>query len=443
MSGRVSRARQGHVQQVVLPFATELLIQMCCRIGQVVHVEEVAQIEMGSSPSGVSCNESGEGTPLLGGPADLGLFLPEAKRWTTTPTKLCAKDDILICVRATIGEPRWSDGVYCVGRGLAFVRPKGNSTSRDFLFHVLEGNQSQLRSKGTGTTFKTVSKSDLATLPFPVVPMEIQDSIGRFLQWLAHHSDSRVDWSQAPVLPPQLQSQGRVVVRIEELAAQIHEARSLHLQSTEEIDGLFISKLRAVVQECGSQSRNLPFTDITTLERRPVNVVLDQHYREIGVYCFSKGIFHKPPRTGADVGGKDLYEIRAGDFILQITFAWEGAVALAGKTEDGLFGSVRYLTFRVNEEICSPRYLLTYMKTPEAIAQLAKISPGSAGRNRVLSVKRLKEVLVPVVPLDAQKWLNDELQAAVDALRGLQAETAAELDALLPAILDRAFRGEL
>ena len=243
-------------------------------------------------------------------------------------------------------------------------------------------------------------------------------------------------------LPP-LAEQRRVVARIEALAAQIHEARTLRQHTIEAVDNLFISKLRAVVQECGNHSKKLPFTDITTLERRPVTVNLDEQYREIGVYCFGKGIFHKSPRTGAEVGGKDLYEIRAGDFILQITFAWEGAVALAGEAEDGLFGSVRYLTFRVNEKICSPRYLLTYMKTPEAIAQLARISPGSAGRNRVLSVKHLKEVLVPVVPLDAQKWLNDALQAEVDALKRLQAETAAELAALLPAILDRAFKGEL
>ena len=37
----------------------------------------------------------------------------------------------------------------------------------------------------------------------------------------------------------------------------------------------------------------------------------------------------------------------------------------------------------------------------------------------------------------------DALQAEVDALKRLQAETAAELDALLPALLDRAFKGEL
>ncbi len=121
----------------------------------------------------------------------------------------------------------------------------------------------------------------------------------------------------------------------------------------------------------------------------------------------------------------------------------EGAVALAGADEDGLFGSTRYLTFQVDEALCTKRYLHAYMTTREAIAQLAAISPGAAGRNRVLSVKRLNEVLVPVLPLDCQEWLDQGLLKRLAALKTHQTATAAALDALLPSVLDRAFRGEL
>lgn len=243
-------------------------------------------------------------------------------------------------------------------------------------------------------------------------------------------------------LPP-LAEQQRLVARIDELAAQVREARTARQQAVEEAEALIATKLWATIQGCGTEVRYLPFTDLARLERRPVTVQPHQQYQEIGVYSFGKGIFHKTPRTGAEVGDKDLYQIRAGDFILQITFAWEGAVALAEQSDHGLYGSVRYLTFRVNEGICSPRYLLAYMKMPEAITQLGTISPGSAGRNRVLSVKRLREVMVPVVPLEYQGWMTEALKAELDALKRLQAETAAELDALLPSILDRAFKGEL
>jgi len=243
-------------------------------------------------------------------------------------------------------------------------------------------------------------------------------------------------------LPPVLE-QRRIVARIEALAAEIAHARQLRNQAAEEAEALFASKLRHTIQRCGSSVRMVPLDEVATLVRRPVKVELEKNYREIGVFCFGRGIFHKTPRSGAEVGGKELIQIHAGDVILQVTFSWEGAVALAENRDHGLCGSVRYLTFRANENLCSPRYLHTYLRTPEAIRELARISPGSAGRNRVLSVKRLNEVMIPIVPLPEQAWLTDALQAELDALKRLQAETAAEIDALLPAVLDRAFKGEL
>ncbi len=243
-------------------------------------------------------------------------------------------------------------------------------------------------------------------------------------------------------LPP-LEEQQRIATRIDELATKVDEARALRRDISQAVDSLFISKLKDVIRKQGHHVRYVPFTDIAHLERRPVDVKLDARYREIGVYSFGKGIFLKPPRTGAEIGNKALIEIRAGDLILQLTFAWEGAVALAEPAHDGLFGSVRYLTFRVNETFCSPRYLLIFLRTAEGKAQLEKISPGSAGRNRVLSLKRLNEVLVPIPPLETQRWLTDDLQAQMDALNRLQTETAGEMDALLPSIIDRAFKGEL
>ena len=58
----------------------------------------------------------------------------------------------------------------------------------------------------------------------------------------------------------------------------------------------------------------------------------------------------------------------------------------------------------------------------------------------------MREKCIPVPPLAEQRRIVaelDALQAEVDALKRLQAETATELDALLPAILDKAFKGEL
>jgi type I restriction enzyme, S subunit len=94
--------------------------------------------------------------------------------------------------------------------------------------------------------------------------------------------------------------------------------------------------------------------ELLTLERRPVRVEPDGAYAEIGIYCFGRGIFHKQPRSGLEVGDKQLYLIKDGELILQITFAWEGAVALASAAEDGMYGSTRFPTYRVNANRCYP-----------------------------------------------------------------------------------------
>lgn len=60
---------------------------------------EVAPVNMGQSPPGESYNTLGEGVPLLNGPTEFGERYPSAVQWTFTPTKLCGKGDILLCVR--------------------------------------------------------------------------------------------------------------------------------------------------------------------------------------------------------------------------------------------------------------------------------------------------------------------------------------------------------
>jgi len=183
--------------------------------------------------------------------------------------------------------------------------------------------------------------------------------------------------------------------------------------------------------------------ELLTLERRPVKIASDEEYAEIGIYCFGRGIFHKLPRKGLEVGDKDLYLIKEGDFILQVTFAWEGAVALASRTEDGMHGSVRFPTFRVDEPRCFPPYLVNYFRTREGLQQLVKICPGSAGRNRVLSIKRIPEVHVPLPPLDEQRRIVariEQLAAKIQEARGLRSTSWAAVDSLMPCALRRVFK---
>lgn len=182
--------------------------------------------------------------------------------------------------------------------------------------------------------------------------------------------------------------------------------------------------------------------ELLRLERRPVKVRADEQYQEIGIYCFGRGIFHKTPRTGFEVGDKDLFLLKEGDFILQVTFAWEGAVAIVSAAEDGMYGSTRFPTFRVDEKRCVPQFLMHYFKTESGLQQLVNICPGSAGRNRVLSIKRIPEVLVPLPPFEEQRRVVERIQklaTKVEEGQELRRQAAAEAEALVLSVLNRHF----
>jgi type I restriction enzyme S subunit len=185
--------------------------------------------------------------------------------------------------------------------------------------------------------------------------------------------------------------------------------------------------------------------ELLRLERRRVNVEPEKLYQEIGIYCFGRGIFHKAPRTGFEVGDKDLFLMKQGDFILQVTFAWEGAIAIVSAAEDGMYGSTRYPTFRVDESRCVPQFLLNYFKTEQGRQQLVKICPGSAGRNRVLSIKRIPEVLVPLPPLAEQRRVVEQIEALAAQLHDastLRGQSTEETAALSHSFLSNLLRAE-
>jgi type I restriction enzyme, S subunit len=107
-----------------------------------------------------------------------------------------------------------------------------------------------------------------------------------------------------------------------------------------------------------------------------------------------------------------------------------------------MYGSHRYLTCVPLSNIVTSRFICFHLLSPKGLNAIGKASPGSADRNRTLGMKALMEISVPVPHIEKQRWF-DALYEKVNELRRLQTESQVELDALLPSILDRAFKGEL
>lgn len=238
-------------------------------------------------------------------------------------------------------------------------------------------------------------------------------------------------------LPP-LAEQRRIVGRIEALAAKIAEARGLSNATLTDGQNLLLSVYAKLIASADWR----PMRNVAPLVRRPVVSEPTAEYLELGVRSFGKGTFHKAPVSGASLGDKRIFSIRPDDLLFNIVFAWEGAVAVARPEDEGRVGSHRFLTCVPQRDTATSPFLCFHFLTEAGLRQLGEASPGGAGRNRTLGLKALESINVPVPPVERQRWF-DSIQARIGAIRRLQAETAAELDALLPAVLDRAFKGGL
>jgi type I restriction enzyme S subunit len=149
-----------------------------------------------------------------------------------------------------------------------------------------------------------------------------------------------------------------------------------------------------------------------------------QLYYQIGIRSHGKGIFHKEPITGIELGNKKIYWVEPGDFVLNIVFAWEGAVALVSEHERGMCGSHRFPTFKFNTDICLPEFLLFYFKTPTGVRQLEDVSPGGAGRNKTLNQGDFLKLKIPLPDLEVQQEIVASLQTLNEAILTMQAEAA-------------------
>lgn len=166
--------------------------------------------------------------------------------------------------------------------------------------------------------------------------------------------------------------------------------------------------------------RDVHLGDVLERVRRPIVVDPCEKYLEIGVRSHGKGLFHKEPTPGDRLGNKKIFEIRTGDLVFNIVFAWEGAVAVAGAEDEGRCGSHRFPTYRPIADACDVRYLAEFFRTDQGLRILGLASPGSAGRNRTLNQATLLSSEIRLPPIDEQLRIVDLLRVADMTLRDAQ-----------------------
>ena len=123
-------------------------------------LENLGNLIMGQSPKSTSYNNKKEGLPLINGAAELQKDKIEITKYTSEPTRICKKEDLIFCIRATIGNINYADKSYCLGRGVGAFRVTEKEYV-EYIFLTLRNILNMYNKILTGSIIIGITKEDL------------------------------------------------------------------------------------------------------------------------------------------------------------------------------------------------------------------------------------------------------------------------------------------
>lgn len=242
-----------------------------------------------------------------------------------------------------------------------------------FLSIVLSSGRLRYRlsnlATGTSGSMKNISQGDLTTLPIALPPLAEQQKIADILST----GDRAIDTQRKLITA--------LTQRKKALAQQLLTGKTRLPGFEEPWEEVKLSELLKF------EPRETP---------KP-----QEPFLSAGLRSHGKGVFLKPDFEPASIALESLFMIREGDLMVNITFAWEGAIAIVPPKADKALTSHRFLTYTYPESLVRG-YLEALIKSKRFVFECILASPGGAGRNRVLKKTDFLKIKIPLPPLDEQ-----------------------------------------
>lgn len=238
----------------------------------------------------------------------------------------------------------------------------------------------ELKKIATGTSVYSISKTYLQKLKLPIPPIQEQKKIAEILSKF----DEAIN----------------ITKRIVE---------GLTVRNNSLSQNLLLGKNRIAGFEKKWGIKNL--NECLNYTPRPVPKPTE-NYLSLGLRSHGKGIFHKTDFDTDKVAMDTLYEVKENDLIINITFAWEQAVAIVSKNDEGGLVSHRFPTYTFNTDNANPEYFRHFILQKYFKFLLELISPGGAGRNRVMSKKDFLKLEIKLPDVEEQKAIANILNIA-------------------------------
>ena len=372
-------------------------------------LSEVCHIAMGQAPKGSSYNADGNGYPLLAGAGDFGEEVPEPSKFTTEPSKISKPGDILLCIRATIGDLNWSDKEYCLGRGVAGLRPKNKELDRNYLWRWLSFARPELERRGRGSTFKQVARKDIADLEI--------------------------------VLPSDLNEQRKIAAILDKADAILRKRKEALSLTNSLLRSCFFRIIESKGGSYQPLGNHLVF--VTSGSRGWAQYYSSTGSRfirsfdvQMNFISSHDAVFVNAPRTAE----ADRARVRPGDVLLTITGSRIGRVACVGELREDAYISQHVAIIRPTDSLL-PEFLSFYLSLPSGgQRQIEKMQYGQTKPG--LNLNQIREFEVPIPTIDQQRAFV-HLAGKVNRLIFKELRRFDDAQNLMNVLAQRAFQGVL
>lgn len=163
-------------------------------------------------------------------------------------------------------------------------------------------------------------------------------------------------------------------------------------------------------------------------------------YMRLGIRSHAKGTFHNYVEKGKELEAAQMHRVVAGNFIVNITFGWEHAVAITSENDAGKLVSHRFPQFKFREGLV-PEFFKYIILDEKFRHHLFLASPGGAGRNRVLKIDEMLRYVMSVPSEEEQRKITAYFQN-LDSLISHQQKKIEHLKHLKSALLEKMFVSE-
>lgn len=424
-------------------------------------LEDIAITTSGGTPNRSNPNYFGGQIPWLkSGELNDGLIEGTEEAITeeglhNSSARIYPKGTLVIALYgATVGKTGILTIEAASNQAVCAVIPKTSDLNNIYLFWFLRYKRPEFLKLSFGGAQPNISQRFLREVHLPIPSIAIQNVIIKFLSIIERRQRGERS-IPIPNLPPPLRELPRIISRIEELAAKIEEARGLRREASEEVDTLSATELSLSIDRLSERFEKKLLKDLIlnagygtsikcTAEKVessfPVLRIPNVASEQINFSNLKYGILSDSELKRAMIRTGDILIVRTNGSIDLV-----GRCAVVKETIEPTAFASYLIRLHCDSNRIEPDYLQMILKHQRTQGHLFDLARTTAGQYNV-SLGRLQSLKIPVAPIKEQRRIVDyldNLQAKVDALKKLQQETAAELDALLPSVLDQALKGKL